>query len=404
MIRLTQYILENIENLKKDIIDKVNAITSDDNVKDEDIEKILKKINKILSSSNITSDIINDVLDKTGLSVIKKTIIQKLDSYDALPDIINIKNDKKIQISSKDLIDNDNIYDLINSKLTNKFDDDFLEDLSTLTVSINSITMGQYEILSRLFLNDITDKNQKCSNGHYADINTKGLGAIEYKVSGARAMGQGTISNINKVYDYLQDALIIELAKLQSSSTPKHNDDLETDLDAALKELDDKIKKDLTIDCKDAFQTNDNISKLSEKLKETKLSNELLNSILANALLQQCVEKNGNKVKDIQKDFVNFIQKEEIIKNKSINSNDLKQAMLVLHLMWYRTVEEWDYMMVFAKNKSTKGKYCMLEPNDFKSFETLNKALQDKGIKNNTLPRATEISREWAPSIYYIKK
>ena len=111
MKHLKEYFLESKEI--QEIQDLKNRIKNEIDKTDETYLTLLQKINKLLSSKGLDNKLFTDRLEFVGLGYAQKTILQKINAYDNLPEFINMYANNDKLPSSIDLIKGNNIYDLI---------------------------------------------------------------------------------------------------------------------------------------------------------------------------------------------------------------------------------------------------------------------------------------------------
>lgn len=420
MKHLKEYFLESKEI--QEIQDLKNRIKNEIDKTDETYLTLLQKINKLLSSKGLDNKLFTDRLEFVGLGYAQKTILQKINAYDNLPEFINMYANNDKLPSSIDLIKGNNIYDLIfkdnesDREITKDINKELIEDLADLTLSKNSITKGNYEILTQLFLKDI-NKDNKNYEGKHGDINAEGNGkgiAIEYKVSGARMLGQGTLNSPEVIYKKMEELIknIYNNSDITSKSQEKQSSLIrlwqDNELEKALDEIEinsqtyEKICKNID----KCFQSNKadknhpvkNFDTLFQLLIDANFSPELINSIITNSLLEQIPSSKRDKNDNENEEFLKFVRNYSPVQNDAPNYDNMKIIFGVMHMYFYQRIENFDYMVIFKKNTS-KGDYIVLTHEDYKNFNTLKDAMDKHNLKVGTMPGYKNGAREYAVTI-----
>lgn len=341
--------------IKKKILGKLRNIPNDTIYELE--ENLTRKTN--ISNHLENRDLYNDND--------ANSIFSCLSGYEKeFSNFINSKN----YITYQELNENNNIYDLIQSKCD--IPKRILEKIARLNnPSSRNITRGIYEILIELFSN--VRKNNIPCNGKNGDINFKNY-TIEIKQSGARIAGQGTLDTAQKI-----DNRFIELCKYH-----KIND----------KEL---IKSGQQI-----FKSKKNINKFNELLCKY-ISNNLYNydkiiEILSDSLLAQFDKVRSKEFVE----FKNFIKSKNLINhNNEIDLNIIKNIFGVIDMYFYQKYENWDSMIIFYGRNSEEiiknGNYVVIDKSDCISFENLyNKMYNELKITHDKYPGYSTRYREWS--------
>lgn len=396
----------------KEFQDLKNHIKKEIDKTDETYLALLQKINKLLSSKGLDGKLFNDRLEFVGLKYAQKTILQKINAYDNLPEFINMYANVEQLPSSIDLINGNNIYKLISDReITKDINKELIDDLADLTLSKNSITKGNYEILTQLFLKDINKENKNYADKH-GDINANGF-AIEYKVSGARMLGQGTLNSPELIYKKMEELIsniynsdIISKTQEKQSSLiriwqPNELDNVIDDIETSLHTYEEICKN---ID--KCFQSNKidknhpvkNFDTLFQLLIDAHFSQNLINSIIAESLLEQIPSKKYKITTTEIEIFLNFVQEYSPVQNNTPNYNNMKIIFGVMHMYFYQCIENFDYLIVFKKNKS-KGKYIVLNRKDYSDFKSLKDAMDKHNLKVGTMPGYKNGAREYAVTI-----
>lgn len=388
MNSLRTYIFESddIQTLKSVIISDIKNLDSDD----EDDVKLIKRISNVLANANVSQDGILNKISSSGLGFMQNFLLRSFEHHNQLIEVAKLLEDDDNLISSKELVTGDrekNIYDLISKY---NLSSDLLKELSRTKGSSDNINKGDYEVLSQLFLKDIT-KDNKPASGKNGDINTVDSGTIEYKVCGARLCGQGTLYSPSLIYRHLEDMLDNKYGK-------------NTDID--WKTIINGKNKGIFCSQKNAKQFINDVYNIYPKLTDDEL-----NAMFAESLMYQFPQndKRYNITDDDIKKFVQFVVNDcPIVKNKTYETINTQNAIGAMHIYFYQKFENWDYMMLFAKDKSQagkiNGKYVYISANnDMKSFKDIVNLFNTYNIKIDSSINISQ-SREYASSIKYIKK
>lgn len=388
MNSLRTYIFESddIETLKSVIISDIKNLDSDD----EDDVKLIKRISNVLANANVSQDGILNKISSSGLRFMQNFLLRSFEHNNQLVEVAKLLEDDDNLISSKELITGDrekNIYDLMSKYNLNI---DLLKELSTTKGSSNNVNKGDFEVLSQLFLKDIT-KDNKPTSGKNGDINTVDSGTIEYKVCGARLCGQGTLYSPSLIYRHLNSLLDKRYGK---------SDDIDW------KTIINGKNKGIFCSQKNAQQFIKDVYNIYPKLTDDEL-----NTMFAESLMYQFPQNDSryNITDDDIKKFIQFVVNDcPIVKNKTYEIKNTQNAIGAMHIYFYQKFENWDYMMLFAKDKSQagkiNGKYVYISANDdMKSFKDIVNLFNTYNIKIDSAIKISQ-SREYASQIKYIKK
>lgn len=367
---------------------------------DEAHEKLLVKVDKMLNQRGLSREVFEKTLDKNGLSFCYKALLRTIDYYDSVPEFIQMYNDPDSMIKTETLLENNDIYELFNNVNNIKFDKDLIKELAFTELSSKNISKGKFEILSQLFLSDINEGN-KNYDGKSGDINAGGY-ALEYKLSGARIQGQGTLENPKEIYRELKKLLlditnkdnISKLQKEQSSLIRFYKDDeLEKELDAIESDISNLEGIFKLIDSYDCLKTEQKYNEFINELSKLNISDDLINGILASAILKQIPDNKFKISKDDESNFIEFVKNPKnapVVKSKPIVKN-LKTVFGAFQMWLYQHIENFDKMVIFKKKgKVASGKYIVIDRNEFKDFESIKTAMEDKNVEVESLPGINE--------------
>lgn len=418
---------ETIESLRDYIINSINGIN---NI--EYLKKIKRKLKTTASESfsSMKDTIINYFADicawKEG-GFLSKTMLQKINHYDCWNEVYHLLSAKLNRadeyFTSNDLINGNNIYTNIEKYYNNviraydtdfqPFNEfkDFLVDIADFKKGDNSVSVGAYENLCRMFMNDLNPKNGKV-NGKLGDINSTKY-AFEFKVENGRIGG-----NKNETKPKSQSVINDTFIDLIKSIFNIENDsELNKNNNASGLRLNKDIDYDLLLDTKLNIDTNN---------KEVK---EFINKIISNPSnlgsaenIKYCVSnllKFGVNIKTIEdiilksflsqqkiqfsNDDIAYIKDNYSIKDKNNNLLASKQKgqrteqyivniryyWLLLNVYAYKSTEDFDYMVLFDSDINTGNYVCFNFSNiNNMSIEQIDKILDNK-VYNDKLPANT---------------
>ena len=401
MKRIIDYINENINDLKDQIK------TAIDNIDDENFLKKIQKSIKIANADDYNNykDIITKYLtDKCGID--KKSIVTIFDKIkinhcvDVFKSIVELlsnedKSKLKKPLTSENLKVDDNIFEIIETFIKDNANDEFeydedvenlLKDIAVTTSSIQPIA-GEFEFLSRIFLTDLNIKNNSSGNRTKCDINTENY-CFEYKVEGGRIKGNKNNAkqkNAKAINDTCKELTLKE---------------------ASEDKLNDELKKTIS-DFEYIFQNEKNISSYLEICNELGFEPNKANEIIIKSFISQIPE---NSIDITDNDIHELIKKCNF--NPFGKRNNIKDAVkdittlwLALNMIFYQSIENFDYMIVFDDNKS--GDYISIDftndknNNIVKMWNTIN----DKHIYCNAKPgySAGATDNNSAPTIFFKK-
>lgn len=395
---------EELQDLKDHIKDNVDDTTEKD-------ETLLKKIDKMLSSKGLSRETFEKRLEDVGLSYASKTLLQKINHFDNLPEFITMYNDIDKLPSMADLLKSTDIYELFGKY---NIDKELLEELADLELAKGGINKGKFEILTQLFIKDISEGNKNYSDGKThksGDVNGGGF-AVEYKLSGARIVGQGTLTSPELIYNEFENLLkdilysdnIKELQKNQSSLLRNYKpSELEKELDNIEKE--NNVIDEIFNNIDNCFKKQDNFKKLFNIISELKIDDTLLNTIIAKSILKQ-IPKNKYKISEEEEtSFIEFVTNKQNspIQDYKPDYTKLKYVFGAFHMYFYQHIENFDYMILFKKKGAADsgtpdGKYVVITKDEFKNFESIKTAFIDKKINIAKMP-GYGTAREYAITI-----
>lgn len=413
MKRLLEYIFEsNIEELKQQIIDKIKNYQESDN---KDLLYIInKKLNIKKSDFDKWTKEIGDYLSNRGLKKNANDIIQKIKHYNCLDICYNafnkINNDNSLVFTSDKILSNEEkepeIFNLINKYVysvnPNINDSDYdkkefkslLDDLANYTPKGSKTTIGKMEILCSMFLQDLNSNNNASDGFPTCDINCN-KNRLEFKISGGRITGNTDQSKPRS------PEILTEIFYKYINEIPDNNE-----------EINEKINK---FEGKNhLFEKIDNIKQIKKLVDENLIKPNIINEIIIKTFLCQLPNLTNkiNNEYNINKDLVDkLIKKYEIINNKEISIDKLKELFLILHLANYQLSEKWTHLILFENNHSLiTGKYKIINaPNSDSPIDIIKSfidQIHDLDITCNTLPRYGGGSniQNWAPTIIYNNK
>lgn len=344
MKKLVQFLLENnMEDMKDFIVKTI------DNVDDE---KTIKRIYDILSKSGFDTKVIDKFFSDRAIDDAKKMILSVFESNSTLSEFFKLCNGEIDLPDASRLVAGSNIYDVFGGL---GFDKQTLIDLATTNPPRNSVTRGWYEILSQIFLKNISPENKG-----RGDVNAGADYQMEYKAPNARVKGQNieTTEKIDRKFEELIGGRI-DIKKYGSGYLT----------------LISNINKIFNTDLKD-------------------FSQDEIVDIIAQSIIAQFDE--GNK------EWIEFVKnhKRELFKGSKIDSDFFKILYGVMDMYYYQHEEKFTHMILFkGKTKNDKGDYVVLTSEMFNSFESIYNAINNLNIKFTAMPRVSKNAREWAVQI-----
>ena len=422
---------ETIESLRDYIINSINRIN---NI--EYLKKIKRKLKTTTSESfsSMKDTIINYFAEICGWKeggFLSKTILQKINHYDCwdetyhllLVNTLKHKDENNLNddeyFTSNDLINGNNIYANIEKYYNNvigTYDTDFqpfnefkefLIDIADFKKGDNSVSVGAYENLCRMFMNDLNPKNEKVKDktnnndkGKLGDINSTKY-AFEFKVENGRIGGNKNetkpksqsvindtfISLISLIFNIENDS---ELNKNNYASGLRLNN-----IDTNNKEVKEFINK--VISNPSNLGSAENIKYCVSNLLKFGVNIEIIEDIILKSFLSQQEITFSN-------DDITYIKDNYSIKDKNNNLLDSKQKgqrteqyivniryyWLLLNVYAYKSTEDFDYMVLFDSDINTGNYVCFdfTKTKDNMSIKKIDEILDNK-VYNDKLPANT---------------
>ena len=382
---------ENLKDLKDKIKDELDSLD----------EATLKKIIKIINSINFEKDKFDEHLQSLGLKSCTNELYRLIDTFDEEESkaIFTAIIDNKYKFSVDEFIKGHNIYNLIISK-NKDINKESLEQIGLMTPKGN-VNKGEFEVLSQMFMQDITKEN----TGHN-DVNTINR-QFEFKSSGARICGNGTLNSPKEIYRKFNELLsellnandVKDLQNKQSSLMHPSISDEELDkIESEQDFYDDVVKNMQNYDFMNKIDVFENYFR---KLLNHKIPEDTIISILCQSLLYQVAIKNNVKKenvfnKDVINEFIEFVKKYSPFKDNKPDARQFRKIILVFHIYFYYMHHHFDYIVIFSKKnlkhqeggkKNIKtnpdGNYIMLGPGDkvFNKFEDIYNQIEKFKIK-----------------------
>ena len=299
---------------------------------------VLEKIKSLLDKEGLNGELVDEFFKKKGLDDCQDLI---LSIFHDCGDIQCLSNQihNPIQLTSSDLLNHNNIYDLLKSSVKQKT----LQKLTNFRPAKNTVARGPYEVILDLFLLDITDGNI----GH-ADVNTVNLGEIELKGPKARIKGslKPSPGNCTQVFNNIMS----------------------------------QYKIDITVD--NIFQNSKYIKSIILKLRdEYNLTEDQICEIIAKSMLGKYIHQNTTVVEN---ELTNFLidHKKEIF-NKTLYAKFIFYTFLITDMYFYQNSEGWDYIMIFRGDdlKKSNGNYVLIDSKDIiKGIKEIDKIFQKYNI------------------------
>ena len=433
---------ETIQSLRDYIINSINGIDNIDYLK-----KLKRKLKTTASESfsNIKSTILNYFNNICGWKdngFLSKTMLQKISHYDCWNEVYCLLSTKLNRtdkyFTSNDLINGNNIYDNIekyyNNVIKNNTTDElepfnefkeFLIDIADFKKGDNSVSVGAYENLCRMFMNDLNPKNVKV-NGKLGDINST-THAFEFKTDNGRIGGNKNETKPKPqsvINDTFIDLVLLifnvennsQSNKNKNASGLRLNKDIDYDLlldvnlnidinDEDVKTFIDKITNNTS-----NLGSRTNINYCVENLLKFGVDIEIVEEIILKSFLSQ--QKVTFSQEDIDYIKTNYSIKDnnnKLLSSKPKGSNseqyivNIRYYWLLLNVYAYKLTEDFDYMVLFDSDINTGNYVCFdfsnINENDV-SIEQIDKILDNK-VYNDKLPANTggSNSQNGLPSI-----
>lgn len=428
---------ETIESLRDYIINSINGIN---NI--EYLKKIKRKL-KTTTSESFSS--MKDTITKYFAKIcgwkeggfLSKTMLQKINHYDCwnevyhllLVNTLNHKGESKLNndkyFTSNDLINGNNIYANIEKYYNNiiktyntdfqPFSEfkEFLIDIADFKKGDNVVSVGAYENLCRMFMNDLNEGNGKVNDNKLGDINSTNY-AFEFKAAEGRIggnkndtkpKGQSVINDtfidlIKSIFNIENDS---ELNKNNNASGLRLNKDIDYDL---------LLNTDLTIDTKDEkvkefinkINTNPNnlgsarnIEYCVSNLLKFKIDIEIIEDIILKSFLsQQKITFSNDDITYIKDNYSIKDKNNNLLSSKAKGQRteqyilNIRYYWLLLNVYAYKLSEDFDYMVLFDSDINTGNYVCFdfTKTKDNMSIEQIDKILDNK-VYNDKLPANT---------------
>ena len=427
---------ETIESLRDYIINSINRIN---NI--EYLKKIKRKLKTTTSESfsSMKDTIINYFVEICGWKeggFLSKTMLQKIDHYDCWDEVYYLLlvntlkhkdennlnkdtlkplNDDKY-FTSNDLINGNNIYANIekyyNNVIKNYGTDfkpfsefkNFLIDIADFKKGDGVVSVGAYENLCRMFMNDLNTGNGKVINndnnkGKLGDINSA-YHAFEFKAEKGR-IGGNKNNTKPKSQSIINDTFIRLIEKdLKKYINNNDKEVKETEVD----EFINNIKSNPS-----NLGSGENINYCVSNLLKFGVNIQIIeNIILKSFLSQQNIKfldedvtyiKNTYSIKDNHGKLLSSKSKGKKTEQYILN---IKHYWLLLNVYAYKLSEDFDYMVLFDNNINTGDYICFdfTKTKDNISIKKIDEILDNK-VYNDRLPSNTggSNSQDALPSI-----
>lgn len=355
-MKIQDYIKREInESLSRDLKTQLMNIINSDTMSDD----VASKMIRVYNHESVDINSIVDHLNHVGLGKNADEIIDFLrhDNHDFLKEYSDIVAQGDY-IPVKELLSNDNIYDLLTKKYPT-IPRDLVRKLVTLNYPDNEgIARGKFEILLDMFLDDITEGNEG-----KADVNTNQY-KFELKASGAR-MGSKSHSPVN---------IDLYIKTILSGHDIKYN-------------------------AKNCLSNEDSVNKTYEQLSSCMDPKSAFIEMMRAVFNQYTINTtvNGSKLQvtgysDILCDIDDLYNK--VFKNGKFNARFFKRVQGCIAIAVYSQMERWDYMMIFkgkgSKNVADRGDYFFIDDKEAKSINDLyddNRFILSKGGKDDNFDK-----------------
>lgn len=394
MKQILTYLLEqDLNDLKDQIKDKLDSLD----------ESTLKKIIKIINNMNFDKKQFDQKLTEIGLGNCINDLYRLVNdefSEDESSEFFKAIIDDKYKFSPEEFISHNNIYKLIQEKNPN-ISLESLQKIAFMPTKAN-VNKGDFEVLTQIFMRGI-----KKENAGHNDINNDKY-EFEYKVSGARICGKGTLESPKDIYRKFNELLaellnandINDLQSGQSSLIRQSLSDEELDKIEAEQDFYDDVVTNMNN--YDFLATISSFKTYFEKLLQHNIPEDTILSILSQSLLKQVkiktpVTSEMVNNKTVYNDLYNFMKNHSPFKNNNIDPQQFRQNVLVFHIYFYWMHHHFDYITLFSrKNLSHKenGQNVTTKPDGyyvclgvgkeiFQNFEEIYKQIEKYKIKAN---------------------
>lgn len=315
-----------LENLKDDIINKLNNSEFDEN--------ILKRISGILSQSTFTKEEIISWLKLKHCDDCYKALIEIILPEHDSKYIIDLLIRKELEISFDEFINSTNIYNIIQKKY-NSIDIECLQDIADLSPSRHRIGRSAFEVLVQLLM----EGNQGKGGG---DIIRNDKGKIEIKGPEGRIRGQKNIYLATEI-----DKGIREYLKTWNNIDPQ-------------------------IDSHGAFSSDKSVNLL---FKSIPLNDKGKFNLILYALIYQFNKDVYNS--PIWENRIEYMNKigSTVIKNGEVDPKSLRKLMGCIQLYHYQQHEDFSHIAIFKGLKRPiaikNGDYKIFTADDIKDIVSM---------------------------------
>lgn len=344
-------------NLKDFILEALSDMDMEDYIIQalQDPER-LHKTYKFLTRTEFPFNEYNEFLKARGLTQSDGKYIRRIfkdndDDLDILLQIIS-KSESVVLPTSEELLSNpdQNIFTLFEN--TTHISKETLREIADLTPPKSGVARGRFEILCCLLLQDIMKNNT--APGKSSDVNTDGLGKLEFKADGGRVKGHDleTPKSIDN-----------KMLSLVSEYFDSKNDKKELAIIKAGDIFTVKPKKNIN-----NIQTvlNDIIVK---RISERILNDRELNKTLKQLLTQSIICQFDSNVDE--RELSNFFEQiwGEIFdtQKKQFKSEKFSRVFGVIDTFFYQKSDDWDCMVIFAPERRD-GQYTILTKDEVQNF------------------------------------
>ena len=282
---------------------------------------------------------------------------------------------------------------------------DFLVDIADFKKGDNSVSVGAYENLCRMFMNDLNPKNEKVKDktnnndkGKLGDINSTKY-AFEFKVENGRIGGNKneTKPKSQSVINDTFISLISLIFNIENDSELNKNNyasGLRLNIDINNKEVKEFINK--IISNPSNLGSAENIKYCVSNLLKFGVNIEIIEDIILKSFLSQqkitfsnddiTYIKDNYSIKDKNNNLLASKQKGQRTEQYIVN---IRYYWLLLNVYAYKSTEDFDYMVLFDSDINTGNYVCFDFSNiNNMSIEQIDKILDNK-VYNDKLPANT---------------
>lgn len=348
-------------NLKDFILEALSDMDMEDYIVQalQDPER-LHKTYKFLTRTEFPFNEYNEFLKARGLTPSDGKYIRRIfkdndDDLDILLQIIS-KSESVVLPTSEELLSNpdQNIFTLFEN--TTHISKETLREIADLTPPKSGVARGRFEILCCLLLQDIMKNN--AAPGKSSDVNTDGLGKLEFKMDGGRVKGQD-LAEPGKIDSQMLKNII------NKYFNPKNKED-QAALNLIGKGNIFSVKPKKQINNIQTILNDIIVKRIAETVPDRGLAKEL-QQLLADSIIYQFDPSAQSYKKDLEAFFVRIWNEIFDDRNKEFKSEMFSKVFGVIDTFFYQKSDDWDCMVIFAPERKD-GQYTILTKDEVQDF------------------------------------